>query len=320
MIKISIIIPVYNVEPYIEECLLSVANQTFTKDLECIIVDDCGKDNSIAIAQQFVNNYNGNICFSIIHHQKNGGLSVARNTGIKAAKGEYLYFLDSDDTIVHNCIELMYGFIEKYGKIDLVQGSFYENEEEKVKLSPHIFPEYSIDRKKIKYFLLGYYGDIVMAQCKLIKKEIIYNYNLWFKKGIIHEDNHWTFFVAKHIKSMAFCNTPTYYHRYNPTSITKNINISKEYIAFSTIITDCCNNIDSFMRGRQKEYLLCTLLCVINNHYYETEKQKNEMINTFLETNNTFEAILFDVYKRIPYKLIKEKILHILFRLYKAKD
>ena len=113
MTKVSIIIPVYNVEPYIEECLLSVSSQTMTEGVECIIVDDCGKDNSMSIAERFIEEYIGKISFSIIHHGSNRGLSAARNTGIKAAKGEYVYFLDSDDTITADCIQRMYAFIER---------------------------------------------------------------------------------------------------------------------------------------------------------------------------------------------------------------
>ena len=122
--SISIIIPVYNVEKYIVKCLQSVASQTLTKGIECIIVDDLGSDNSIQLALDFINNYEGDISFSIIHRKQNGGLSAARNTGIEAATKKYLYFLDSDDEITPDCTELMWGLIDKHGEVDLVQGSF----------------------------------------------------------------------------------------------------------------------------------------------------------------------------------------------------
>ena len=99
----SIIIPIYNVEPYILECLQSVANQTIEDKLECILVDDCGTDNSVSVAEEFLKTYSGAIHFELLHHQKNGGLSAARNTGVRASHGEYLYFLDSDDTIIPRC-------------------------------------------------------------------------------------------------------------------------------------------------------------------------------------------------------------------------
>ena len=95
---VSVVIPIYNVEPYISTCLWSIANQTY-KDLEVILVDDCGTDKSMAIAEQFCNAYQGPIRFRILHHTHNRGLSAARNTGIDAAQGEYISFVDSDDYI-----------------------------------------------------------------------------------------------------------------------------------------------------------------------------------------------------------------------------
>ena len=119
-IKVSIIIPVYNVEPYIEECLNSIANQTVTEGLECIIVDDCGKDNSAALAKRFVEGYHGNVRFSFIQRAENGGLSATRNTGMKAARGEYLYFLDSDDYLIPSAIEKLVSIADRYGGVDLL--------------------------------------------------------------------------------------------------------------------------------------------------------------------------------------------------------
>ena len=103
--KISIVIPVYNVAPYIEDCLQSVMNQTWQGDLECILVDDCGTDDSMQLIEQRLQTYVGKIDFRIIHHQQNRGLSAARNSGIDAVTGDYVYFLDSDDEITSDCIE-----------------------------------------------------------------------------------------------------------------------------------------------------------------------------------------------------------------------
>ena len=118
--RISIIIPVYNVELYVEECLQSVANQTMTEGIECIIVDDRGQDNSMDIVRHFVDDYQGAISFHILKHEKNGGLSAARNTGIEAATGEYVYFLDSDDYLVPSAIETLISIADRNGGVDLL--------------------------------------------------------------------------------------------------------------------------------------------------------------------------------------------------------
>lgn len=121
--KISIIVPVFNVEQYIKECFDSIAAQTYKGDIECIFVDDCGQDDSVAILEQLITEYHGPIQFSIVHHEHNKGLSGARNTGIRQAKGDYLYFLDSDDTITPDCIEKLGMLAEKYPGVEMVQGS-----------------------------------------------------------------------------------------------------------------------------------------------------------------------------------------------------
>ena len=109
---VTIGIPVYNVEPYIEKCLLSVLNQTY-QILEILVVDDLGSDKSMDIvADVQKNNKNGSL-IKVITQSQNGGSGKARNAVIYHAKGKYLYFLDSDDFIEPNTIELMVGQAEK---------------------------------------------------------------------------------------------------------------------------------------------------------------------------------------------------------------
>ena len=102
---ISIIVPVYNVQEYVIECLESIAAQTYTTGVESILVDDCGTDNSMKAVHDFLDEYQGEIDIRIARHEHNRGLSAARNTGIMNAKGKYLLFVDSDDTISANCLE-----------------------------------------------------------------------------------------------------------------------------------------------------------------------------------------------------------------------
>ena len=100
--KISLIVPVYNVEKYIEKCLLSCLKQDIPQsDYEIIVVNDGSPDSSLAIAERIA----AAATNIIIVSQKNGGLSAARNTGLKIAKGDYIWFIDSDDTIKENCLK-----------------------------------------------------------------------------------------------------------------------------------------------------------------------------------------------------------------------
>lgn len=109
MSKVSIIIPAYNVAPWIEETLESVARQTFN-DFECIIVDDCATDNTLDVVNLWIKKDNR---FRVICRDVNGGLSAARNTGIKYAIGDYISFLDSDDIWHPNFLKRMLELIEK---------------------------------------------------------------------------------------------------------------------------------------------------------------------------------------------------------------
>ena len=118
---VSIGIPVYNVEPYIEKCLLSALNQTY-QDLEILVVDDCGSDNSMAIVSGLMRTHSRGNVVRIIKHSQNKGIGEARNTIIKECKGEYVYFIDSDDFMEPNAIDLLCAQAEKY-KTDVVISS-----------------------------------------------------------------------------------------------------------------------------------------------------------------------------------------------------
>lgn len=105
---ITIAIPVYNVEPYIKECLLSALNQDFTNPYEILLIDDCGTDKSMDIVKQVVSRYDLKRIVRIVCHPENKGLGPARNTAIQEARGQYLFFLDSDDIITSNCLTQLY--------------------------------------------------------------------------------------------------------------------------------------------------------------------------------------------------------------------
>lgn len=124
--NISVIIPIYNVEAYIERCLLSVMNQTFTEGVECILVNDCTPDNSIKIAENLINKYKGDILFRIISHKCNRGIAASRNTGLYTATGTYILYIDSDDYIERTMLEEMYTEAIRTNA-DIVESNFYRD-------------------------------------------------------------------------------------------------------------------------------------------------------------------------------------------------
>lgn len=319
MPRVSIIIPVYNVEPYIEECLHSVYEQTTDTEIECLIVDDKGNDNSIHIAETFVATHNdkAKTKFKIIYRDTNGGLSAARNTGIKAAKGYYLYFLDSDDTIVPQCIETLLNIADKHGGVDLLPALYIRENDKMSQFGKHSFPEFSDDREFIKRSLLDYDKIPVTAANRLVRRELILENKLFFKEGIIHEDNYWTFFLAKYVQRMAFCAEKLYYYRETCGSITTAKNREKEIKAYSTIVNDFIDNIDDFESGAQKRTILLYLLIIKDNKYYKSQYDFDKLNIRFNNYNNFIELLLLKIIFKLPINsFFYKKTLNILQKIY----
>lgn len=220
--KVSIIIPVYNVAPYVEECIRSVMNQTMTEGVECIIVDDCGQDNSMEIVERLVAEYKGNIEFHILHHDHNRGLSAARNTGIDAARGEYLYFLDSDDWIVPECIELMLCCVKNHPESQIVfaGAEVINGEHEWLDYTKKKLPVCSKDRDWLQNSMLKRYVFGMTAWNKLVLRNLILKNRLYFVEGVIHEDEIWNFQLSSFVEKASFLNCNTYVYRLRERSIT----------------------------------------------------------------------------------------------------
>lgn len=215
--KVSIIIPVYNASKYLIRCLDSVSAQTY-QELECILVDDCGKDNSVVMAKEYMESYNGPISFRLLHHEHNSGAAAARNTGIRAATGEYLFFLDSDDSLVDNCIETLLSLYEKHPDIDLAQGNALSEDGHISPYGfPHDMPEYTNDKEELYRIQLS--ETTTAPWNRLVKKEFVLKHNLFFPEGYFTEDMYWCYFMAKHVRAAAFCNSGLYVYYINEGSM-----------------------------------------------------------------------------------------------------
>lgn len=210
--KVSVIIPTYNVEPYITECLESVARQTYQGEMECLIVDDCGTDNSIAVAKRFVQSYHGSISFKIIHRAKNGGLSAARNTGVEASTGDYIYFLDSDDAIIPETIEEMVNVVKEHPQVEMVQGGIANMKGKAVDdFTLKDLPDYTEDQTWITKNIL--YDLPVTSWNRLLKNSFLKQNDITFHEGIIHEDVPYCFQLALKCKYVGFVGKNTYLFR-----------------------------------------------------------------------------------------------------------
>ena len=217
MKTVSIIIPVYNVAPYIRRCLDSVCQQTY-QSIECILVDDCSTDSSMAIVDEYLAAYQGDIRFIVLHHQHNSGQSTARNTGMNAASGKYVFFLDSDDALTPDCMMTLLELSNKYQEADLVQGNTVADKDGS--LMPYRFnthaPEFCDNKNTIEKLILADLTKTVWN--RLIKRDFLTEHHIYFPDGIVYEDTYWIYFLAKSVKAAAFTNTGTYLYYKNKNS------------------------------------------------------------------------------------------------------
>lgn len=224
---VSIIIPVYNVAPYIEDCLRSVMRQTYQGDMECLLVDDCGTDDSISIAERLIREYNINeerrrIRFRFLRHERNRGLSAARNTGVEAAVGDYVYFLDSDDEITDDCINLLMAEAEKHPEIEMVQGKelclpIRDSDCMTANVKQHVAEAMTNDEVRRCFFELDQMK--VMAWNKLLKRKFLEEHHISFVERVLFEDIPWSFQLIKYLERVRFVDSVTYIYRRREGSI-----------------------------------------------------------------------------------------------------
>ena len=208
--KISIIIPVYNVEGYLAECLNSVVNQTY-RNIEIIIVNDGSTDNSFSIIQQYQLQDER---IKIIN-QENQGLSAARNAGIKKVSGEYIWFVDSDDYIAIDACEKIVEKLKQNNYDLLVVGRFRFGKDYKEcdKIS------WGVDEIKFgeKYLLEAVsHGIFTASACnKIVRTTLLEQHNIYFERGILYEDLYFTFKCLLHSEYIAMLEQPFYFYRQN---------------------------------------------------------------------------------------------------------
>ena len=211
---VTIIIPVFNVTSYIERCLDSVLKQDY-RPLECILVDDASPDDSMTKVKALLSGYKGSIAFKMVRHETNKGLSAARNSGILESTGEYLFFLDGDDALMEFSIGHLTNLANRLGNPDIVQGSTIitgeKNGSDRYQIKKAL-PELTTNQVWIRKNMLERKKIPVTAWNKLIRRDFIVKNQLFFKEGVWHEDQHWTFYAASKIQSMAFCRRPSYQH------------------------------------------------------------------------------------------------------------
>ncbi len=298
MPKVSVIVPVYNVEKYLEKCINSLIKQTL-QDIEIIFIDDGSTDNSKKIIDKYMLNYSERIKYL---YKENGGLSSARNYGIPYAKGEYIAFLDSDDYIEPTMYEEMYNVAKKENS-DMVECDFIWEYPDKQKYDcGQIYNDKKEALEKAR----------VVAWNKLIKREILEKEKIEFPFGLRYEDVEFFYKLVPSLNKISFVKKFFIHYVQRNNSIVNTQN-SKTMDIFKVLY----NVIDYYKKNNyyveykdQLEYtytrlLLCSSLkrmCKIDN--------KDERKRALDETWNSLNT-KFPVWKK--NKILKKKSLKNLY-------
>ena len=219
--KISVIVPVWNVEDYIDKCLDSLVHQTL-KDIEIIVVNDGSPDNSEEIIKKYEKKYKS-IKYVV---KKNGVLSDARNFGLKYATGEYISFVDSDDWLVPDAIRTLHDFAVR-NQCEIVQAGFYYAYSDRLEF----------DNRWVNENTSPYVLDNFNAIAELVKQQIVKNF-VWakiyersivqyipFKLGAYRQDSFWQHQVMAKVKRYGIIPQPIYYYRQRQDSLSGQFSI-----------------------------------------------------------------------------------------------
>lgn len=290
---ISIVIPIYNVSSYLRECLDSVYSQ-YEKDWEVILVDDGSNDESGNICEEYRQKYPQ----TIVIHKENGGLSDARNAGIEIAKGEYIYFLDSDDWLAPNAIQALLDFAIK-NNCEIIQGGFY-----------YAYNGYLLyDNRRIDIDQTPFVLNREEAIVELIKNEYIKNF-AWgklyktstvkkylFEKGKYFEDSYWQHLIVNETANYGVIPTPLYYYRQRESSISgqfsiKSLDLLKGYEERLNFISNYYPQLTNLMAKQlwniSANMLLASKKSDTYAHYNEFWKYINREYSDVF--NNAFKA------------------------------
>jgi glycosyltransferase involved in cell wall biosynthesis len=310
MPQFTVIIPVYNVSSYLRDCLDSVLAQSFT-DYEVICINDGSTDESGDILNEY-SRVNRNIK---VIHQENKGLSAARNAGMKAAHGEYIFFLDSDDWLVPNALEILKKEANGEDIICFNGRRYFEDGSLEV-------PDEGITESNLsgwdyynQYALKPRKFHFVCTVLRIYRREFLLQYQLFFEEGIYHEDNLFTPIACYYAKSVKVIPDILYVYRIRANSITQNFD-SKRILDIVKVANKLAeffipiNNLDKTTVYREiaGEYFIGFSLEVIKKHP-NNNKELKKLINW-----DDFRMVATYPRHKIIYRLLK--IHPALFRVY----
>ena len=321
-IKVSVIVPVYNVEKFIDKCLNSLVKQSL-KEIEIIVVNDGTKDNSQKIIDKYVKKYPDKIKSYI---KENGGQGSARNYGLKKATGEYIGYVDSDDFVEKDMYKKLYNKAKENNYDIVVCGNYNVSEDYQNKNIDAFINNYNTDLENI------FFGKMAVWN-KIYKRDILIKNKLEFKEKVWYEDLAFTLKAIMNSNTFAFIDEPLYDYLIREGSTMNNSNVQR-----NLEILDAFNDILSYIQHNKKEEYFSKIEFLAIDHIYISaivrvlkaeadDKVKRETINKLIDyMNKKFPNYKNNKYintlsknRKIIYKLINIKMYGLINLIFKVK-
>jgi len=322
-VKVSVIIPVYNVEEYIDKCLKSLINQTL-KEIEIIVVNDGSPDNSQKIIDKYVKKYPEKVKSFI---KENGGQGSARNYGLLQANGEYIAYVDSDDCVETNMLEEMYNkAISNNSDIVVCGNNVVSMNGEIIKVEPAVI--YNDSNLDILFGKMAVWN-------KIYKKELLLKNKIEFRQKVWYEDIDFSVKILFDSLNVSFVDKPFYNYLLRPGSTMNNSNIKRNLelnLAFDEMINYFKNN-NTYEKNYEKLEFLCLYHMYISGitrviNCKVPMKDKKVIINKYIDyVKNNFKTFKNNKYikymdrnKKIIYNIINLKLYHVVELIFKVKN
>lgn len=321
-IKVSVIVPVYNVEKFIDKCLNSLVKQSL-KEIEIIVVNDGSPDNSQKIVDKYVKKYPDKIKSYI---KENGGQGSARNYGLKKASGEYIGYVDSDDFVEKDMYKKLYNKAKENNYDIVVCGNYNVSEDYQNKNIDAFINNYNTDLENI------FFGKMAVWN-KIYKRDILIKNKLEFKEKVWYEDLAFTLKAIMNSNTFAFIDEPLYDYLIREGSTMNNSNVQR-----NLEILDAFNDILSYIQHNKKEEYFSKIEFLAIDHIYISaivrvlkaeadDKVKRETINKLIDyMNKKFPNYKNNKYintlsknRKIIYKLINIKMYGLINLIFKVK-
>lgn len=292
---ISIIVPVYNVEKYLEECLESILQQDFL-EYEVICVNDCSTDSSAEILKKYEIEYNQ---IKVIEHPKNMGLSAARNTAMKHAAGKYIMFVDSDDMIVPNILGELYETAELnqldilyFERLFLYDGISEKKSSYRKTGIVNSYKENVCTGRELFCYLIENKQYTAVVWRQFFRRDFLLGNNFTFQNGIVHEDMVFSFLCAMKANRVLYIDKEFYIYRQRPNSIVHTYNDQKAKSLFWILI-----NIFTYWNAneftQEENHAIATYFQQLYNYYQRCRDYCTE--NVEMEFGSYAEKALYRI-------------------------